>query len=160
MGERMTEPILSPLIQFKEPPEAMRKAFPRIRDNALAAMGDKWHREMLQDHFSQVAYTKYGFQKRRKEYVKRKRKKYGHNDPMRLKGTLEQSIRSMARISTSSKKVRITMSGAQLNFATKARVAKGYPDFRAEITAITPQQAQTLAEFAGARMAQELENIS
>lgn len=84
----------------------------------FAEAGQFWHRTYRPRHFTMQAYTLYGYQPRARGYVKRKRKKLGHNRPLVFTGVSEDLSRAKT-IRATSKYCHVSMSMPTLNLKSK-----------------------------------------
>ena len=113
-----------------------------------------WHKEMLPGHFKQSATQFYGYAKRTKRYQIQKARTFGHQKPLVWTGTLERNATRDIQVTGTSKRATGRMKGIQaLNFASSK---PGYPDTRAELTAVHPQEANRLAAEHGKSLADQL----
>lgn len=105
------------------------------------AAGGYWHEAYLPLHFKPAAFALYGstFKPRGRKYTARKG---GDTSPMVFSGTMRNQVLGFARIASSGKSTRVTVTGVRaLNLSSR----KNFPDFRAEITAITGQEVDRMA---------------
>ncbi|HRU04326.1 MAG TPA: hypothetical protein P5137_00965 [Candidatus Brocadiia bacterium] len=111
---------------------------------ALYQLGGHWHGDYLPLHFSEAAYGLYGAAQRTKRYVKRKRRQKGHNRPMVWSGVMARQVLGSARMRVVGQRVGVVMRGVRaLNLSSRPR----YPDFKAEITAVTGDELRRFAEY-------------
>lgn len=103
--------------------------------------GRFWHRQYRQRHFEARAYTLYGYQRRKPGYVKRKRKKLGHNKPLVFTGTSERLARART-IRATSNGVVVSMSVPVLNMKSRQSTI----DKRAELEIIADQEMSVIEQ--------------
>lgn len=116
------------------------------RDNIIF-----WHKKFFPRHFKPSAVRKYGYDERNETYQRRKVKTRSHNNPLMFSGTLKREAsatieaRATARGNATGK-----MKARAANFAGKADKSTtrigDYPDLRAELTAVSSDEAQELAQ--------------
>lgn len=105
----------------------------------FAAAGKFWHQHYRPRHFTVQAYTLYGYQRRARGYVYRKRKKLGHNRPLVFTNVSER-LSQAKTITSTSKYARVTMSMPTLNLKAKQSSIV----MRREMEAIAQQEEQTI----------------
>lgn len=101
-----------------ERPAWLKKgAFNAVLKVALREVAEYWAMKVLKKHFTPAGAREYGYRERSHKYLTRKRRKFGHADPLVLQGRLKRELlrRSGFRISGTSKSVTITLrTGGQL----------------------------------------------
>ncbi|OQB96826.1 MAG: hypothetical protein BWX86_00538 [Verrucomicrobia bacterium ADurb.Bin122] len=130
----------------------------RAAVQALEDLGAKWHGDYLPLHFEPSAFNRYGFQARSARYTKRKVARYGTSRPMVWTGQLERAATSSAAVAATSAGVAVRFSsGARaLNFSSR----RNYPDLRAELTAVAPEEPERFARYLDARVRERLTDIA
>ena len=113
---------------------------------ALFNAGATWHAKDLPRHFDswQAISARYPgvYKTRTAPYQRRKARIYGHVRLLEFSGTTRRAVTAAAAITGTSKRVRVTMPGA--NRALNFLPSKGY-DPQAELTAINQAEAEALA---------------
>jgi hypothetical protein len=68
--------------------EALALSFVRrqLRENVFPSAGFFWWRHYLPKHFTEEAYTRYGYTRRDRKYVTRKLKAFGNMEPLVFRG--------------------------------------------------------------------------
>ena len=116
-----------------------QRAFTQTLKTAFAEVGLHWATKILKKHFTAAGAREYNYTLRRPEYMLRKLRKYGHQDPFVLgpKAELKNRLLSRAgfRISATSKGVTITLkTGSGLLYKHYAR----------ELTAVSTRDRRRL----------------
>jgi len=115
-------------------PASIRKAMRREIKAALAEAGISWHRVILPQHFQIRAEKRYGYQPRDPDYARGKAKRKGHRRPLVYTGALEYAVTAAARVSGSSRRANVRLSGPRYLYAYRKDVSQ--PDKAAELTAV------------------------
>jgi len=123
-------------------PDVLAKDLRAAAKEALAVVGDQWHKDTLPGHFAPAAAGKYKYRARTAKYKARKRKAVGHNIPLVFDGDMKRQVGRMARITSTSKGAKVTMTGPRYLYKYKK---PGQPDKAAELTATTYQEADAMA---------------
>jgi len=133
---------ISTMIKYTGPPDAVKRQLAVAMREGLSRMGEAWHKRFLPLHFETLAYTRYGstYKRRSAKYERRKRNKR----PMDFSGEMRGELIGRAEIRATGKRVKIGLSARALNFASPGNVARGYPDFRAELQAVAGSEEKTL----------------
>jgi hypothetical protein len=163
-------------IEYRGGAKEMRRGFAKIRNAVFQKVGGKWHKQMAPPHFAEIAYTRYGFRRREwpqwmkagdgrrleevRPYVEWKRQKVGHNKPMVLRGDMKRDVLGRAEIRSGPRGFRVIMRSPQLNLSSPRNIARGYPDFRDEMTRVTGGEVQRLAEYADKLMTKALRDVT
>jgi hypothetical protein len=84
-----------------------KRGIRRIIEVGNTAAGAKWHRVIRPSKFKPAAKRKYNYTPRAKGYIKQKRKKLGHADPLVLSGDSREGAKT-AVIRSTSKQVVVT----------------------------------------------------
>lgn len=145
-----------PVVEYSHAPEDDPKKFLLGLKRGLRAATEYWHRHMAKKHFRAGAKAKYGYAERSQAHNRRKRRLYGHAQPLVFSGQARRWITT--RLPPG--RVRKTSKGWQGRVAISApkyfyqyRKDYGQPDKAAELTTTTEQEA---AELQGV-IEQELE---
>jgi hypothetical protein len=102
-------------------PGLPKRQFNNMKKACYGAIAQHWFEQYRPLHFRESAYSRYRFKARARDYVKRKRKRKGHNRPMVWSGESERLSR-MARITSTNKGGKVAMSARKLNFRHPASV--------------------------------------
>lgn len=105
-----------------------------------------WHEEILEKHFKESAYSRYKYTARARSYVKRKRKRLGHNRPLVYSGNTRRQLMRARRLNVrSAKKAKLIMTApAHVNYRTTRRSSARSIDKKAEITALIGKEMKKL----------------
>ena len=118
-----------------------RKIATQAIKETMQEVGEYWHRHMLEPHFQPGAEVKYGYHSRQEKWRARKVRQTGQDVDLVFTGRMRDMMTSFARISGTSKRVRIQMDGPDyVYYHNKAR----------EATRITPDEEQQLRKVADA----------
>ncbi len=139
--------------------DAMRQEWPQIKADAMSEMGEKWHSEYLPLHFSPFAATKYGYQDRSYSYRQRKRRVHGHDTPLVYSGTLKHDVMAWAEVRTSADETSVIMRSNVLNLVGRRQSDPSYPDIKAELTAVAPEEPDRFAQWVDQRATQKLQDL-
>lgn len=115
-------------------PRNVRPHMAKIQRHMWDTMARHWHRYIRPKHFTPAGAAEYGYRPRTADYVDKKRKKYGHNDPLVFTGTSKRLSR-IARITATSKGSKTRMSVPALNF---------HPSTRDELTRFSVRDRRVL----------------
>lgn len=111
----------------------------KVLKDAWEAAGKFWHQWYRPRHFTVRAYSLYGATARASGYVKRKRKKLGHNRPLVFTGVSEDLSRART-VRASFRGVNVSMSMPTLNFRPKG----GRINMREEMAVIADEEMATI----------------
>lgn len=143
-------------VEFKADAYEMHRGFKAEARKALEVLGKIWHSRYLPIHFTEAAYTRYGFHKRTWKYVKRKRRTLGHNRPNVFSGETQRQVMQPPQITSS-----INSEGRY-----RTRVKMKYPDYihyrkggqgRREITAHHESEDKSLAVIMQGRLKERMQ---
>jgi hypothetical protein len=127
-------------------PRALKRGFGKVIKESLQEAGMLWHRRYLPDHFRRGAASKYGYQKRTADYMKRKARRKGHQAPLVFSGDLKRTVTRTAHVGGTSKQVKVSMPAPW--YATRNWKTRGtMPDMPKEITKSTDAQVRRLARI-------------
>ena len=136
-------------VVYVRPPGHTLTQLRKWQKHALLALGKKWHQEYLPKHFESGGYREYGYQRRTYHTQRWKRKRLGHIKPLVKFGILEYGLRSYPRITATSKRVRVRMTGPWYLGARRRKTKGGLsPDLGAEVIAVSDKEFKELAAFA------------
>lgn len=142
---------------FENPPSAIKKRVSESLRVGLQATVEDWHDTILAGHFEETAAARYGFEQRSRAYTRRKKRSRHHNRPMVWSGVLRKTVLSNAIIKSSTKQGRVTMRTPRaLNFSSRI----GYPDLKAELTAIDGKDVQRMETTLEKHMMQHLGELN
>jgi hypothetical protein len=136
------------------PPEVKLREWNNIMKEANAAQGELWHDEMLPDHFTPDAKNRYHHQPRDPRYIKRKIrmsehgivKEHGLVDNV-FYGHMRKMLREGAIVRPYPTRVTIRMIGPR--YVTMRPYKSNQPNKAAELTTVTPDEEQRLADKVG-----------
>jgi len=113
---------------------------------ALEAAVRFWHRTILPKHFLPLAMTRYGYQLRKKGYMIRKARKKGHQNPIMWTGDTKRRMQAITVTSTGRSNRAARAKGSMpVPWYITVRSKKGKrPDYKAELTATTPDEIELL----------------
>lgn len=151
-------------VQASQKPASLdrKEATARIK-LAWAELGRMWHEQMLPRHFKPGAASEYGYRRRSRSYVKRKRRQKGHARPLEFSGRLKRQVLSSRRVSSlrgrkgdgSGGRVKITVNGPR--YLKNFRSAPNQPDLAAELRAVSPREERKLTKTMDRRLTKELD---
>ena len=145
------------VIQYRGSPDATKK---ELRDSAkaeFASLGSHWHANMMPGHFEKSAEGKYHYKPRNASYIRRKARKYGHTRPLDYSGEMKRQATRMAKITSTSKGARVTMSGPRYLYMYRKDYKQ--PDKAAELTFITNEEVNLLAQILDKKITARLNSI-
>lgn len=92
-------------------PGMKRSDWNKAKKEAWRRVGFVWLRKMLPRHFRAGAAARYGYDPRTAQYLKQKRRRVGHIQPLLLSGILKRQVLSPARqrVAATSKNVTIRL---------------------------------------------------
>lgn len=126
-----------------------RQPWREISKEAWAAVGDKWHEEILTKHFDLSAQAEYGYAPRTAAYMKQKAAAKGHQQPLVYKGDLKSQVLRMRDVTPISARgsdeggVNVKLSGPRY---LHQKQQPGQPNLAAELSAVSQRDADFLAE--------------
>lgn len=100
------------------PPVVKRAAANRMISRSLRNLGAEWHKKFRRPHFTQAAFSRYGYTRRSKAYNRVKKKNVGHTIPLVLSGR-SRSLSETKKIRATKNSVTVSMPVRVLNFKTK-----------------------------------------
>lgn len=125
-------------------PGIMDRELKRGIKKANFAVVEAWHQTFLPEHFKPGAERKYQYDPRNFKYLRRKRKKRGHQRPLEYTGTGKSAALANIKITGTSTRARGRMPGTQIfNF----RPTSWAPDMRAELVRLVKAEEAVLAEI-------------
>lgn len=110
-----------------------------------------FHDKLRDRRFTQAHATKAGFAPRRKKYISKKYKKFGHTRPMEFTGTARRAVAGFVRITSTSKGSRAAYPGARV-FNLKNPNSDPKMNLNVEFRTILPEEAELLADVIEARV--------
>lgn len=129
-------------------------------DNVAKVIGDSlksaaafWHRNYLQKHFTPAGASEYGYQKRTPNYLKRKFRKKGHQDPLVWSGTLRSMVMgqiarpSVKRDGDSKFTANIVLKVPPYTFVTKTKSGTPSPPKYNELITTSEREAEVLSRI-------------
>lgn len=146
---------LTAKLEYRGSPEALKKELRPAAERGLREIGEFWHQEYLPLHFRSFARHRYNYEKRSPSYNQQKSRIWGHRLPLVWSGTMREELLGMAEIRANSKRVKIKLDANALRFSRRAN----YPDMRAEVAAIAPEEPQRFAELLDENVTQQLNEV-
>ena len=141
-------------INYVNSPEATARAIPRMVRESLRAVATDWHAKTLPGHFKRDAKQKYAYETRDPSYTRGKRRRFGHADPLVYHGDLKRQVLRMARVTATSKRARVVLSGPRYLYAYRKDYSQ--PDKAAELTATTKTEADQMARDVDSELQNQL----
>ena len=145
------------VIQYRGSPTETKKEFHRAVKTEFAHVGQYWHERMLADHFKIAAEKKYYYQPRKASYIRRKAKRFGHRRPLEFTGDMKRQVTRMARITSTSKGARVAMTGPRYLYMYRKDLNQ--PDKAAELTFVTNEEINKLAQILDRRMTTRIAGV-
>lgn len=146
-------------MEIRGGPDQMRRDWPRIRQEALAELGEWWHQEYMPLKFEPFAGALYGYAPRTYAYRQRKQRVMGHDRPLVWSGTLKHDVLAWAEIQSTADGANIVMRSNVLNLVGRRLGDPSYPDIGAELTSVAPAEPQRFAEWLDAVATQKMEAL-
>lgn len=144
-------PVLRFRIIDRGGPRVMAKHLRAACKAGYEAGLDDWHEHTLPKHFTRAGADEYGYEKRTKAHMKRKARKYGHQNPLMFSGDMKRMLQQMARITSTSRGGAVTMDAPRyVYYGQKLR----------EITAVSRADEDRMAEVAEKVIAEKLDNAT
>lgn len=124
---------------------------------AWEELGQVWHEQVLPKKFSERARSEYGYQRRSRAYVERKRRRFGHSRPLEYTGKLKRMVlrppRTEGKAAGDRSRGQVTVSGpAYLRARGGGRI-----DYAQEIRALSAADERFLDEAMGRLLEKQLE---
>jgi len=102
--------ILKTKLQYPgKNPKALRKVATKAARRGNLAMGIFWRKEIFHQHFEQAYQDEYLYRARNREYLQRKLRKFGHQDPLVYTGVARRTVMAAYEIKASAKHVSVKM---------------------------------------------------
>jgi len=149
------------------PPDVSKRQWSRIQRASNEDVGNYWHKRFLPRHFEPIAAQRYRHKARSENYIKRKRRMAAQNRARHVQGQIVDNVLTgrMKAAMMRAKVVRgfpsrttITMVGPRyLTMTFKA--GNSQPNKAAELTRVTDDEAQKLAEVKRDSVLRQLEEI-
>lgn len=139
------------------------KGFSELQKEALQEQIQDWHLRYLPKHFKRSAITDYGYAIRTAAYEQKKRRKYGHQDPLVWSGRTRRMALASIRISGTGKRARGVLNVEKYIYQYhKGEDATGRTIFQmdkaAELVATNQREAFAMARAFGENMALKIRN--
>lgn len=107
---------------------------------AIEAGLKHWHARILRRHFEPGASSRYGYKKRTRRYDATKLRRFGHTTPLVYSGAMRHELLMRTpRITGTHRAMTMRLRARALRFSAQAAY-KNYPDMRAEVRAMTPDE--------------------
>ena len=137
-------------VTYNRPKGLSRKHIRAEVKESLREIGIDWHRRSLPKHFTETAAHKYRYQRRTVKHRREKLRRFGHQRPLVFTGALAQQVKRMARITPTSKGVRVIMKGPR--YLYMRRKDQKQPDKARELTATTKGDIRDISRSLHARL--------
>ena len=146
---------------FVKPGGMGKRRWEKIMSNAHADMGDYWHKHFLPKHFQPGARSKYAYEPRSKDYLQRKAYLASQGRTFKGRGPIQQGGKvdlvftgEMAKQLISRNTIRAYPTRATVvmmgpNYLTTRFHKKRQPNKAVEVTKVTNDEAEKLAEVMG-----------
>ncbi len=126
---------------------AARKFNQHIRETNKEVMM-YWHREIRPKHFTLAGQSEYKYQRRARATEYWKRKKLGHNDPIKMSGQAESMSSNIKSLRATPKTAALTMSGPwYMAVRVPRKDGKMSPDLKAELSRFSHRDGMLMARF-------------
>jgi len=130
-------------IRYTGGPNVLKKDLRAAAKASLAVVGETWHDKTLPEHFKPAAAGRYKYRDRTETYRKRKRRVHGHARPLEYSGEMKRQVLRMARVTSTGRGARVALKGPRYLYAYRKA---GQPDKAAELIAVTPAEAEDMAQ--------------
>lgn len=121
------------------PPLIRRTDGNKMMKRTWRDVGNEWHQKFRRSHFTQSAFSKYGYKPRSKRYNRFKRRISGHTLPLVFTGTSRRLSESKT-IRATKKNVTVSMPIRVFNFSRKGSKV----DKRREMTTVASSEVRKL----------------
>lgn len=138
-------------------PRVVARLMNQVKRGELEQIGMRWHSTMLPKHFERAAHGRYGYQARDVAYIRRKVRRFGQGLDLVFRGAMRDQVRRMARVTSTPKGVRVTMTGPRYLYMYRKDLNQ--PDKAKELTATTADEEQELSRILGDRMGRVLTGL-
>ncbi len=110
-----------------------------ILKTGFAKQGEYWHKNFRKRHFSNMAYSEYGYQKRTSAYNRRKQRAFGHNLPLVFTGQ-SRDLSQSRNIRATKNYCLVTMPVRAFNFKRTPQS----PDLQKEFRTVSQSEQKIL----------------
>lgn len=142
---------------MSRPPGVLMRDFRRAIKVGLQAALDYWWRQFLPRHFDRDASRRYKYRKRTPGHVKRKLRVHGHRRSLVYTGAMQRQLQRTRKITGTSKRAKLHMHARALNFMDRQRRrVREYPDMRAEILTVRPEEMKAMGTVINQTVVKEL----
>jgi hypothetical protein len=124
-----------------------------LRDE-YAEMGTWWWRNYRPKHFTRAGAIEYGYTPRTARYETRKRRKFGHTNPLVWTGESKAASQN-ARIQATAKNVKVVMQMPRLNWRSRPTA----PDMARDMRTVSEREKQVLVRRFGQGLARRIRGI-
>lgn len=115
-----------------------------ISRQAMHSVGIKWITDFNRPHYLPGAASKYGYQKRKEKYTRRKRRQYGHTTPLVWSGTTKAAALGPLFPRSTPKRTRANIPAPGY---VKIRSRRGRPPVGDEMTRTIPAENDALSRL-------------
>lgn len=145
-------------IVYKNSPEATTRELKRAAKAELAEVPQHWHEKYLPGHFKRENMSKYKMKERSESHNRRKRKLYGHSDPLVFTGDMKREVSRQIKVTSTSKGARGVLRGPR--YLYQRRKKYNQPDKAAEIVYATVPEVRDMSEFLDRRITARLNGMN
>lgn len=132
-----------------------KRAANEIRKQTLAELGEKWHGDYRNKHFTPAGASEYGYKKRKKAYNRIKKRIFGHTNPLEFTGRSREASRHH-RVASTRHDVRVIMPGVRaFNFKNR----HSNINMREEFTTVSDRERTKLETFTQRRLVRRLNRV-
>lgn len=116
-----------------------------------------WHRELRPKHFTLAGQAEYKYQRRTRATEYRKKKLFGHNDPIKMTGNALAMSSNIKSLRATPSSAAITVAGPwYMAVRVQRKDGKLSPDLKAELSRFSKRDAMLLARFGAKRLRERI----
>jgi hypothetical protein len=147
-------------LTYKTPGSAPERIINKFTKEINKQVLRQWHEEFRPKHFLAGAGSVYHYQRRTVATMVRKRKKYGHNRPIVMRGLTYIALGQIRRLTSTSRTGRLLMRGPWYvgHQRRSERTGKLSPHLPSEIKYILPSEALAMARHGSKILAQNVKD--
>jgi len=124
------------------------KDFREIRSEAWQLTGEMYHKRITPEHFTRQGARRYNYKKRKLRYRARKRKQFGHDNPLVFSGRTRRKVKQVRKVRArrgGRGGVVVGLKVPQYVIALSAR--SNAPNMAKEITAVSAKDVRRVTTF-------------
>lgn len=124
------------------------KDFREIRTEAWKLTGEMYHKRITPEHFTQQGARRYNYKTRTFKHQRRKRKRFGHNNPLVFTGRMRRKVKQVRKVRArrgGRGGVVVGLNVPQYAIALSAR--SNAPNMAKELSAISPKDERRVTKF-------------